>query len=166
MFTVIGIITTVILAKIALRAVRHRFGHRHGGCGGGFRRHAWRHWQRHNAFDLGDFGGHDDDLRDWSRGRGRGQSTELRAQEILSGLELNERQRAEAGDVLAVLRSARVGQLPLALRACSRPSFDADLAAAAIGAHASRDAMDALEHLHTILTEEQRALLDRLTARA
>lgn len=164
MFTAIGVITTIVFAKIALRALRYRFG---GACHGGSchaRRHFGRRWRGHavdlNDIDLGDYATY----RRWDGNVGR--SADRAVSSILEGLELNDRQRTEAEDVLAVLHGARTRQLSLALRACARSTFDADLAAAAIGPGASVEAIDALDHLHTILTDEQRAALERLTRRA
>lgn len=130
--------------------------------------------------DLGDIGvddiGSDAGWRAGSDGGARQTSDHAHVDDILRGLELNARQASEAGDVVAQLRGAigadryRSSQLTLALRAASRLPFDADLAAAAIGPRiapeAARAVIDALEHLHDILTDDQRTALDRLTSRS
>jgi hypothetical protein len=96
-----------------------------------------------------------------------------RVDEALRALELNARQSAEAGDALASVRAAvgparypYASEVLLALRAAGKTPFDEDLAAAALGprlvGEAGREAREALEHLHHILTEEQRATLLRV----
>ena len=178
MLTALGIIGGVLVAKMAFRAVRCR-AYYGAGCGA-HRMHRfhrrWRGfgppWARRAPIDLGDLDGLDDTgVRSPSI-----IDVPHRIDEVLRGLELNARQAAEAGDVVSILR-ASIGperfvgatEVLLALRAAGKTPFDADLADAALGPRlagpAGREARDALEHLHNILTEDQRAALLRLLPR-
>jgi hypothetical protein len=181
MCTALAVIGGIIVAKTFFRAMRwHRCAH--GGCGGfghmrrmhRFRRWGGAPWAR-GPMNLGDIGLDDDEFDQRPR-RGAGIDVAARVDEVLRGLELNARQAAEAGDVIAVLRGAvgpeRYGtatEVLLALRAVGKTPFDIDLADAALGPRlqgvAGAEAREALEHLHTILTEEQRATLLRLVPR-
>jgi hypothetical protein len=175
MLTALGILGSIVLAKVAFRAIRCR----HGGCGGyRMHRHWHRRWHRFGPpwhgpqapIDLGDL----DDL-DSAAPPAPTLDVSARVDEVLRGLELNARQAAEAGDVISILRASigpRFGvasEVLLALRAAGKTPFDADLADAALGPRlagpAGREARDALEHLHNILTEDQRAALLRLAPR-
>ena len=179
MHMIIHLVGIIVLARFAVRALRWRRYGRHGGCGA-FRAHHHRFhrgpfgWGRHRGpIDLGDMDGIEEHA-----GRARAYRVDVtaRVDEIMRALELNARQAAEAGDVISALRGAvgeaRYAHAPeilTALRAVSRAPFDAELAEAAIGAgmmpEAAKEALDALEHLHHILTDEQRATLARVTAR-
>ena len=86
----------------------------------------------------------------------------------LAPLELSQRQAEEAreafADVAAALGATWRGWsgLPEALAAVGAEPFDRARAAAALGeldGETARRAIDALEHVHNILTSEQRALL-------
>jgi hypothetical protein len=175
MLTALGILGSIVLAKVAFRAIRCRHG---GGCGA-YRMHRFhRRWHRfgppwrgpQGPIDLGDL----DDL-DSATPPAPTLDVSARVDELLRGLELNARQAAEAGDVISILRASigpRFGvasEVLLALRAAGKTPFDADLAEAALGPKlagpAGREARDALEHLHNILTEEQRTALLRLLPR-
>jgi hypothetical protein len=178
MCTVIGIIGTIALFKIGMRALRCHHG---GGCGPRFGHHRFRHrwhnrWHRrgsHGPIHLADLADLDEQGFDVGPARGSVIDVPARLDEIFRSLELNARQAAEAGDVVAALRGAigperfaSASQVLLALRAVGRTPFDVDLAEAALGPRlvgaAGKEARDALEHLHNILTEEQRTALQRL----
>jgi len=160
MLTALGIIGGVLVAKMAFRAVRCR-AYYGAGCGA-HRMHRfhrrWRGfgppWARRAPIDLGDLDGLDD--------------TGVRSPSIIDV--------PHRIDVVSILR-ASIGperfvgatEVLLALRAAGKTPFDADLADAALGPRlagpAGREARDALEHLHNILTEDQRAALLRLLPR-
>jgi hypothetical protein len=165
------------------RAVRWRM---YGGCRGMHHARWHRRWHRHwnrrfggapwaRPIDLGDLG---DDFDESGTIRAAVPSVDIsaRVDEVLRGLELNNRQAAEAGDVVSILRSAigprfhAASEVLLALRAVGKTPFDVDLADAALGPRlsgpAGKEARDALEHLHNILTEDQRAALLRSLPRS
>jgi hypothetical protein len=152
-----------------------------------FRRRMARKWYRHarhmhpffdapGFYDPYDMGapGHDDVDDFYGRPiHAAAPDVGKRVDDALRALELNERQSAEAGDALAAVRAAvgperyeHATEVLIALRAAAKPAFDTDLAEAALGPRlagdAGREAREALEHLHNILTEEQRAALLRL----
>jgi hypothetical protein len=105
------------------------------------------------------------------RGRPRGEAppvdVERRVAGALAALELNERQADEARDVFAEIAEAlgagyrRWGGIDDALAAVAAEPFDRARAEDAIDLpdEPRRRAVDALEHLHNILTPEQRAKL-------
>lgn len=185
MCTVIGVLGTIFLVKLAFRAMHFRA---HGACHGGFgprmwRRHMrWHHrgrfgappWER-GPMDLGDLA----DAHDYDDAGARATAfidVPQRIDVAFRGLELNARQASEAGDVISILRAAigperfvSASEVLLALRAAGKTPFDVDLAEAALGPRlvgaAGREARDALEHLHNILTEEQRTTLLKLLPR-
>jgi hypothetical protein len=190
MVSIWGVVGAIFIAKFVTRALwrrrmwRHGYGF-HGGCGYG-RRARWRrfaamHQHMHHPYrdfadDGVDLGEYEED--DFARAQA-GASVDVAAKidELLRGLDLNARQAAEASDVVSLVRGAvgglrysRSPELLLAFRAAGKAPFDQDLAVAALGpkvsAEARKEALDAFEHLHNILTEEQRAALLRLTARA
>jgi hypothetical protein len=90
-----------------------------------------------------------------------------RVSEVLGKLELNQRQREEADQVFARIAQVlgadygRWARAELALSAASGEEFDRGAASAAFDLPEARRAelVDELEHLHTILTSEQRARL-------
>jgi len=170
MCTVLGVLGTLFLFKLVVRRLRWR--HALGGCGGRAWHHRWHRrfppWMRDRGpIDLGNL----DDLDDLAIRKATPRlDVERRVDEVLRGLELNARQAAEAGDVISILRAAigperyrGASEVLLALRAAGKTPFDVDLAEAALGPRlrgdAGREARDALEHLHNVLTEEQRAAL-------
>jgi hypothetical protein len=188
--TVFTIILLVKLAR-ALRW-RAYHGGACGHCGPDawrFQRRMYRRWQRHARrmphfdYDPYDLGAPDHDDFDYFYGRAPNPASppaatmptdvSKRVDETLRALELNARQSAEAGDALAAVRAAvgpsrypYANEVLLALRAAGKTPFDEDLATAALGprlvGEAGREAREALEHLHHILTEEQRATLLRV----
>jgi hypothetical protein len=179
MCTVIGILGTIALFKIGMRALRCHHG---GGCGSRFGHHRfghrwhnrWRHRGSRGPIHLADLADLDEGF-EVGAARAAAIDVPARLDEIFRALELNARQAAEAGDVVAALRGAigperfaGASQVLLALRAVARTPFDVDLAEAALGPRlvgsAGKEARDALEHLHNILTEEQRTALQRLLA--
>ncbi len=165
MCTLMTVIGTIVVARIAFRMAGFRPCQLAGDCD--------ERWA-----------GHFHHRRGFSRARvrdamdtARAPDVALKIDELLRSLDLNARQAAEASDVISIVRGAvgtdhythEKGML-LALRAAAKLPFDADLAEAAIGPRvspaAAKEAIDALEHLHNILTDEQRATLEKLTARA
>ena len=183
---VVAIIGTIFLAKLVMRALfRHRMIYgRCGGFGGGGRWRRWgslRHHPHHpyRGFDGGaiDLGEYDDEDLHAARRNGGAVDVSAKVDEVMSALDLNARQAAEASDVISIvrgavgpLRFARNPQIVLALRASGKATFDHDLAAAAldpkVAPEAAKEAIDALEHLHNILTDDQRSTLLKLTARS
>lgn len=192
MVSIWGIVGAIVITKLVTRAFWRRrmwagSGGFYGGCGGHGRRARWRHiramHEMHHPFrdpfapdpiDLGEF---DEAIYERAQaGRAAPVDVPAKIDEMLRGLDLNARQASEAGDVVSMVRAAvgplryaRAPELLLAFRASGKTPFDPDLAAAALGPKlapdAAKEALDALEHLHNILTEEQRGTLLRLTAR-
>ena len=182
MCTAFAVLGTILIAKMAFRMAhfrRHGYAggcggwhrlHHHPGFGGSFRGGPRGRFRSRGPIDLGD-------LDDVESMQARTPDVAVKIDEILRSLDLNARQAAEAGDVLATVRAA-VGPdhyasgkgIILALRASAKLPFDDDLAEAAIGDRvapaAAKEAVDALEHLHNILTDEQRTTLEKLTARS
>jgi hypothetical protein len=192
LLTIIIIIMLVKLARALRWHAYHRGACGHCGPEAWrFRRRMYRKWQRyardfmppfpnfdHDPYDLG-APDHDDFDHFYGRAPhpvttpGATADVAQRVDEALHALELNARQAAEAGDALAAVRAAvgptrypYASEVLLALRAAGKTPFDEDLAAAALGprlvGEAGREAREALEHLHHILTEEQRATLLRV----
>lgn len=94
-------------------------------------------------------------------------TTGKNAEELIKGMDLNQRQRAEAQPVLALLK-AQLGPsgaaLEAALATVAAEQFDPDKVRAALHLdHAppalAHDILDGLEHFHTILIPEQRESL-------
>jgi hypothetical protein len=182
MCTLLWVVGGLMLAKLIMFRCWRRlaaFGG-YGGCGRGRWHH--RRWGRggHGTTIL--IGGLD---HDWSAGGGGGfrmRHTVVGDAEVVTPssrggvrqrlaalwkrLELNQRQREEVDEVVAILE-AEVGRDELdrtpaifaALRAISGEAFSVEGVRAALGPLASKSAVDALEHLHYVLTPEQRALL-------
>ena len=129
---------------------------------------------RHHHFDGGGGGRH---FGRWGRRRWRQEAvpppavtsagTPERLHKLLPVLELNERQKEEAreafGDVQQALGPGwqNWSGLDEALAAVAAEPFDAARARAAVGGvEQAKLAVDALEHIHNILTPEQRDKLD------
>jgi Spy/CpxP family protein refolding chaperone len=131
---------------------------------------------RHHHFDGGGGGGRH--FGRWGRRRWQQQEpvpppavtpagTPERLHKLLPILELNERQKEEAreafGDVQQALGPGwqNWSGLDEALAAVAAEPFDAARAKAAVGGVGqAKVAVDALEHIHNILTPEQRDKLD------
>ena len=120
------------------------------------RHHHWRRWRDHHAAPV-------------SRA-----DAPARLHQLLPILELNERQREEAreafGDVAQALGAGwpAWGGLDEALAAIAVEPFDRARAEAALGPldeAVEKTALDALEHVHNILTAEQRDRLAREVTR-
>jgi hypothetical protein len=143
----LGVVGGALVARMVMRI-------RHGrGCAGGSRMA---------------FGG-----RRWRRGRVDGRAAAgvapIELSTVIGALELNARQKQELDEVLQTLRQSlgveRIEAWPglsRALRLVGGATFDrAELAA---HEQLSDEAIDGLEHLHNILTPEQRAQLTRVAA--
>jgi hypothetical protein len=143
---VVGLVGGAFAARMMMRrAWRRRNGE--GGCGGSRR---WQRWQGRRGF--GRFAAPDVDVARLAAER-------LAAQ--VAALELNTRQQEEVAEVFATIRTqAQVKAvsdwpaLDRALASVSGDSFDVDQVK-----DQPEAILDALEHLHTILTAEQRATL-------
>jgi hypothetical protein len=146
-----GLLVGAIAAKALMRWRWHRMG---GGCGGGgggcggggYRR--WGHW-RHSVPVDGD--------------------NARRVVELLGQLELNDRQRDEATSAFDGLkrtlgeRFAAWGGLDVVLAAIAGATFDRAGVEAALGG-APKELLDDLEHVHNILTPEQRSRIAQVVA--
>jgi hypothetical protein len=147
----LGVLGGALIAKLALR---RRFGHG-GGCGGrGFGRHAW-----HRG-------------RNWRGGEGAYEPPSIDLAALAGGLDLSSRQREDAGDVLARLDEAGVRgeQLRAVLAHAGADTFEPILVEEALGwrdlGAREKEILDGVEHLHHILTPEQRDKLRRITTGA
>jgi hypothetical protein len=164
--TLLGFVVGILLFK-AFRRFRH---FRHGACGyGGCSGHrrwdgdgedAWQrrgHW-RWGGYGAGPAGG----------GGGEGAKATGRPLEaFVGGLELSERQHAEAAPVFSFLRE-RLGssgqRIEAALSVLAAERFDPTPLLALTGElpqGLQRELVDGLEHVHTILISEQREHLRR-----
>jgi hypothetical protein len=138
---ILGVVGGALAARALIRI-------RHGrGCAGGGRMA---------------FGG-----RRWRRGGGDGRArvAPIQLSAAIAALELNARQKEELDEVLQTLRqSLGVEQLESwpglsrALRAVGAETFDR----AQFDGELRGEALDGLEHLHNILTPEQRTQLARV----
>ena len=146
----LAIVGGALIGKLVLR---RRFGM--GGCGhrgdmGGFGRHGrgfgWRGWRR---------GGVGVELADSREGIAR----------LLGTLELNDRQREETAELLTKLTGAGVrgDRLRAVLASAGAETFEPILAEEALGfadlGARAKEVLDGVEHLHNILTPEQREKL-------
>jgi len=189
MCTILFFLGGLMLAKLIMfrrwrRFARLAYGGGWGGSGGGGCGRGWHH-RRHHGGGWGGttivIGGLD---HDWSGGGGGGFGRARRtvvgdAEVVTTGvrqqlaalwkrLELNQRQREEVDEVMATIEGA-IGRERLdgltaifpALAAIVEEPFAAERVRAALGPDASGPVVDALEHLHYVLTPEQRALLVR-----
>ena len=140
---------------IRYRFFRHYYG-RGGGCG---------HGRCHQN------GG---DQRRWRAGFQPAPTRTYPAiDEVVAGLELNQRQQDEARGVLSLIKEQlgdRSAQAHAVLAAVAAEPFDrleAEAALSAVPPALRRELVDGLEHVHTILIPEQRAALrERLEAGA
>ena len=153
----LGIVGGALVAKLMLR---RRFGGgcgQGGGCGeGGFGRHGFgrgfRGWRR---------GGEGVELADSREGIAR----------LLGTLELNARQREETDELLTRLVGAGVrgDRLRAVLATAGAETFEPILAEEALGfadlGPRAKDVLDGVEHLHNILTPEQREKLRTIASR-
>ena len=146
----LGVVGGALVAKLLLR---RRF-YRGGGCGG---------FARHGGF--GRFRGwHDADVAE----------SGIDLASLAGTLELNARQREDASEVLTKLADAGVrgDKLKAALALAGADTFEPILVEEALGfadlGPRGKEVLDGLEHLHHILTPEQRQKLRRFgpTARA
>jgi hypothetical protein len=140
----LGIAGGVLAAKLLYRFRGGRFG---GGCARGGRGIGrWGRWGRNG------------------RGVDAPEVPGVTLADLTGKLELNARQKEETDELFARLRGAfgdrvRPGdRLAALLEVISAEPFDAEAAADALGS-ADKDTIDAAEHVHNILTPEQR---DRL----
>jgi Spy/CpxP family protein refolding chaperone len=135
-----GILAGALAARVAFRFWRfRRYGY--GGCG----------------------------RRGWRARRFGGPATWHRIIAALRGLDLNQRQKEDARDVLGKIRESiaaeRARTLDDLLGAVGGDGFDRAKAEAALAREphlpegARKEILDGLEHLHNILTPEQRAHL-------
>jgi hypothetical protein len=162
-----------LVARLFFRFRRRAMWGRFGGCGHHHRRFRRWHdaWQRGFAGYHGDQGG-DDDPWFGTRQRGRWRppvavDARRRLDDALKALELHPRQKAEVDDVLTLVRDElgegfdRFANIDELLAAIAQPTFDRARAAALLPVPPDRAArlVDELEHLHIILTDEQRATL-------
>ena len=164
-----GVLAGVFAAKFIARRRRHLSG---GGCGHFGARFDAERWEPGGR----GFGGH---ARRgfWGRrkeaggGIARVVSTSERIASVRADLELNKRQNEEFGEVIERIREvlgAAFERWPAdeALSVVGSDSFEVDRARAVFAAVADpaleKELVDGLEHLHTILTPEQR---DRLASR-
>ncbi len=136
---ILGVIGGALVAKMVLR---RRYA-RAGGCAGGMAE-GGRHWRRGRG------------LARWTA-----PAPAVQLATLIGSLELNARQKEEFDEVLATVRNAvgveKIDAWPglgKALRVAGTEPFDrAELA------ELPEDAVDGLEHLHNILTPEQRERL-------
>jgi Spy/CpxP family protein refolding chaperone len=184
MSVLLGVLAGVAVGKLVLHR-RRRWMTRHGGgggCGGGHGRFR-RGGGEGDAHAVGgegaapDEGGRGFAFR-WFQRRARGawgQAPEARSinlGEVLGELELNGRQKDEAEEVFDTIRGALGGRrftrwdaLGAVLGAVGSEPFDraaVELAVDAEGqalAGLKKEVVDGVEHLHDILTAEQRAKL-------
>jgi cobalamin biosynthesis protein CobD/CbiB len=142
---VVGLLGGAFAARIMMRRAWRRSS---GGCGGSSQR--WQRWQGRRGF--GRFAAPDVDVAQVAAAR-------LAAQ--VAALELNARQQEEVAEVFATIRAQAqvksVSDWPALDRALQAISGD-ELDLKKLGDQPEA-ILDALEHLHTILTPEQRATL-------
>lgn len=173
-----------LVGVVLFKAIRRFFWWRHGygghgcgggGCGGGHRHgwrgHSWRGWHGYGQWD-GPQSWQSDSQTDYSRWSGAMQgggaaarTTGKPIEELVRGLELNDRQRDEAIPVLTLLRDrlgARGLRVETALKIVAADRFDPSPLVSQLGdlpPPAQHELVDGLEHLHTILISEQREVL-------
>lgn len=179
-----GFLVGVVLFKMVRRFFWWRYnygghghgcgGHGHGGCGG--HRRGWRSWRGYGQWDgPQSWQGSDEaspadrsgDYGRWSSAvQGGGvRTTGKPIEELVRGLELNERQRDEAIPVLTLLRE-RLGvsgvRVETALKVVATDRFDPSPLISQLGGlppGLQHELVDGVEHLHTILISEQREVL-------
>ncbi|HZS41911.1 MAG TPA: hypothetical protein VFF06_34010 [Polyangia bacterium] len=154
----LGVVGGILAAKLLYRfrgggGCARRFRDGGGGCGGGYARR-WGRWSRRHgggAPDAADLG--------------------VKLSDVAGKLELNARQKEEASEVFARLTGAfgdRVEpgtRLHAVLETISAEPFNEDAAADALGipdgppSPADKELLDGVEHVHNILTNEQREKL-------
>lgn len=183
-----GFLVGVVIFKMVRRFFWWRYnygGHGHGcgghgGCGGHRHGRGWRSWrgyQGHGQWDgppswQGGSDASQSDRGDYGRwssavqgGANPVRTTGKPIEELVRGLELNERQRDEAIPVLTLLRE-RLGptgaRVETALKVVATDRFDPSPLIAQLGGlppPLQHELVDGLEHLHTILISEQREVL-------
>jgi hypothetical protein len=144
-----GLLIGALAAKLFFRLRRGGGGGGHGGwCGG---------WRGGRGGGRGRF---------WRRGFGTAEQPPARQPvqlgDLSGALDLNERQRQEAAEVFTALRNAGVANVEALLDTAAADRFDGARAEAELAtapADLKKEVLDGLEHLHNILTAEQR---DRL----
>ncbi len=141
----LGIAGGVLAAKLLHRLRAGR------GCGhGGHRFGRFARWGRHGR-----------------RGQDVPEAPGVTLAQLSGQLELNARQQEDAAELFARLRGAfgdrvRPGErLAAVLEVIAAEPFDADAAAEALGGR-DKETLDAAEHVHNILTAEQREKLRAL----
>jgi hypothetical protein len=159
---VLGVLAGVAVGKLIQRGRRRwmwarRHGVGHGGAGGGEERWGgWRGWRNRRNFGGGE----------------QAPAPTVKLSEVLGALELNQRQKEEADGVFDTIRTALGGRrftrwesLGEVLGAIGSEPFDraaVELAVDAEGralAGLKKEIVDGVEHLHDILTVEQRGTL-------
>lgn len=139
----------LIGALVTRMFIRYRSFLHHGGCGG--RRHGWARGCHQGS-------------RRWRAGFQPGPAYPA-IDELVAGLELNQRQQEEARGVLGLIKEQlgdRSAQAHAALAAVAAEPFDrleAEGALRDVPPALRRELVDGLEHVHTILIPEQRAAL-------
>lgn len=182
-----GFLFGIVLSKIARRAY-WRFHGGGGGCGGGSCGSGFR--GRYRSFGYGHGGpwghGHGGSFRAWgvagfSPYSDGGPGAEAQGQtdynaagksgktvdELFGGLELSQRQRAEAAPVLVLVKGvfgSRGATVETVLASLQSETFDAaaierGIAGRPLPNGVRQELFEGLEHLHTILITEQRQAL-------
>lgn len=183
---ILGVLAGVAVGKLVMRRRRHWMMRRGGGPGGwggfgGWRGHHGEGREGGEAAAVGGEGAAPDEGRGFrfrwfqrrARAWGGGESPpRVDLAGVLKGLELNERQRDEAEEVFDTIRGALGGRrftrwdaLSTVLAAIGSEPFDRSVVELAVDAEGraleglKKEIVDGVEHLHDILTAEQRAKL-------
>jgi hypothetical protein len=175
--TLFGFIVGVVLFKVFRRWAAWRFGYGAGGCGhggGGCGGHgrAYNRWNQGGSYDRG-FSNQSAANSSGFAGSAANAAGNTSSQsgrpldDLVRGLELNQRQQEEAAPVFALIKQ-RLGvvgtRVDLAIGLLAADRFDPTPLVEQLGdlpEPLRRDLIDGLEHIHTILISEQREALKR-----
>lgn len=153
----IGALAGLVVAKLAFRWRARRWGYGGGGgCGGGWGGGWGRRHGRHGGFGYGP----------------------RQAFHLMNELELNQRQREEVKEVFSKIkesfiasRGGRVANIEAILGSVAGENFDRAKAESAIAGEGEKlaalrkEIIDGFEHVHNILTPEQREKLRSVLSR-